>query len=61
MRNGEGEGGQELTCPLKFSSVSAREQQKKEVSPDAVHMWSNISGVEGAERLTEKGDVEEEG
>lgn len=35
--------------------------KKKEVSPDAVHMWSNISGVEGAERLTEKGDVEEEG
>lgn len=44
---------QELTCPLKFSSASAREQQAKKknrVSPDAVHMWSNISGEADREK-----------
>lgn len=58
MEKGEGEGTvQELTCPLKFSSVFAREQQpkKKRVSPDAVHMWSNISGGWQGEGMLRKG------
>lgn len=39
VKRGGKDRGINRTCPLKFSSVSAREQQqkKKEVSPDAVH------------------------
>lgn len=50
---------QELTCPLKFSSASAREQQAKKKIGSVQMLFT--CGPTSLERPTGKRDVEEEG
>lgn len=52
---------QELTCPLKFSSASAREQQAKKKKKIGSVQMPFTCGPTSLERPTGKRDVEEEG